>query len=111
MYNKAQRIYEFDGFRLDVNERQLWRDGEPVALYAKAFEMLVVMVENSGRLLTKNDLFSHVWSDQIVEESNLTVNMSAIRKALGERGRISLTGRFDLAAMRNTLQTIYQSIS
>ncbi len=85
MYNKAQRIYEFDGFRLDVNERQLWRDGEPVELYAKAFEMLVVMVENSGRLLTKNDLFTHVWSDQIVEESNLTVNMSAIRKALGER--------------------------
>ena len=85
MYNKAQRIYEFDGFRLDVNERQLSRDGVPVALYAKAFEMLVVMVENRGRLLTKDELFSLVWSDQIVEESNLTVNMSAIRKALGER--------------------------
>lgn len=82
---KTRQIYEFDNFRLDVQERQLWRDGEPVALYAKAFEMLVVLVENRGRLLTKDELFALVWSGQIVEESNLTVNMSAIRKALGER--------------------------
>ncbi|HEY0461393.1 MAG TPA: winged helix-turn-helix domain-containing protein [Pyrinomonadaceae bacterium] len=82
---KTRQIYEFDNFRLDVQERQLWRDGEPVALYAKAFEMLVVLVENRGRLLAKDELFALVWSDQIVEESNLTVNMSAVRKALGER--------------------------
>jgi Tol biopolymer transport system component len=85
MESRIQQIYEFDGFRLNVQERQLWRDGEPVTLYAKAFEMLVVMVENRGRLLTKDELFSLVWFDQIVEESNLTVNISAIRKALGER--------------------------
>ncbi len=87
MNKKSQRIYEFDGFRLDVNERVLSRNGETIALYSKAFEMLVVLVEKRGRLLTKDELFATVWSEQIVEESNLTVNMSAIRKALGEQAR------------------------
>ncbi|HEV8369187.1 MAG TPA: winged helix-turn-helix domain-containing protein [Pyrinomonadaceae bacterium] len=78
-------VYEFDDFRLDPEGRRLFRGGETVPLYGKAFEMLRVLVENRGRLLTKDELFNLVWPDQIVEESNLTVNMSTIRKALGER--------------------------
>lgn len=85
MSQQNQQIYRFDNFRLDVRNRQLLHDGEPVVLPAKAFDMLVVLIENGGRLVGKDDLFSRVWPDQIVEESNLTVQVSAIRKALGDR--------------------------
>ncbi|MCM3869659.1 MAG: winged helix-turn-helix domain-containing protein [Pyrinomonadaceae bacterium] len=85
MPEQTPQIYGFDNFRLDVPNRQLLRDGESVPLPAKAFDMLVVLVENGGRLVGKDELFSRVWPDQIVEESNLTVQVSAIRKALGER--------------------------
>ncbi|HEY2973139.1 MAG TPA: winged helix-turn-helix domain-containing protein [Pyrinomonadaceae bacterium] len=85
MLEEKQQIYAFDNFRLDVRNRELLRDGTPVTLPAKAFDMLVVLIENGGRLIEKEELFSRVWPDQIVEESNLTVQVSAIRKALGER--------------------------
>ena len=84
MLEQKQQLYGFDNFRLDVLNRQLLRDDKPVALAAKAFDMLVVLIENGGRLIGKDELFSRVWPDQIVEESNLTVQVSAIRKALGE---------------------------
>jgi Tol biopolymer transport system component/DNA-binding winged helix-turn-helix (wHTH) protein len=80
-------VYEFENFRLDVAERRLFRDGEPVTLSSKAFDLLLVLVENSGRLVEKEELYQRIWADQIVEESNLTVQMSAIRKALGETRR------------------------
>ena len=85
MLEQKQQIYGFDNFQLDVSDRQLLHDGRPVALPAKAFDMLVVLIENGGRLLEKDELFSRVWPDQIVEESNLAVHVSAIRKALGEK--------------------------
>ncbi|MEO8435635.1 MAG: winged helix-turn-helix domain-containing protein [Pyrinomonadaceae bacterium] len=80
----SHRIYRFHDFELDSLKRQLLRQGQPVTLQPKAFDLLLVLVENSGRLLTKDDLLNLVWPDQIVEESNLTVHMSALRKALGE---------------------------
>jgi DNA-binding winged helix-turn-helix (wHTH) protein len=85
MSGQNRQIYQFDNFRLDAAERLLLRDGQPVALPSKAFDLLVVLVENRGRLVEKETLYQRVWTDQIVEESNLTVQMSAIRKALGER--------------------------
>lgn len=85
MSRQKQQIYEFDNFRLDAAERQLLRDGEIVPLPSKAFDLLLVLVENNGRLVEKEKLYQRVWADQVVEESNLTVQMSAIRKALGER--------------------------
>ena len=85
MLEEKQLIYEFDNFRLDVRNRELLHDGRVVALPAKAFEMLVVLIENRGRLIEKEELFQRVWPDQIVEESNLTVQVSAIRRALGDR--------------------------
>ncbi|HYJ85742.1 MAG TPA: tetratricopeptide repeat protein [Pyrinomonadaceae bacterium] len=85
MSEQKRETYEFDNFLLDLPNRELLRDGIAVALPAKAFDMLVVLIENGGRLVGKDDLFSRVWPDQIVEESNLTVQVSAIRKALGER--------------------------
>ena len=85
MSEQKQQVYEFDNFRLDLLSRKLRRDGSPVALPAKAFDMLVVLVESAGRLVEKDELLTRVWPDQIVEESNLTVHISAIRKVLGER--------------------------
>ncbi|HXI90002.1 MAG TPA: winged helix-turn-helix domain-containing protein, partial [Blastocatellia bacterium] len=82
-----RQVYEFDNFRLDAGERQLSRDGAPITLPSKAFDLLLALVENSGRLVEKGEIYSRVWGDQVVEESNLTVQISAIRKALGERTR------------------------
>jgi DNA-binding response OmpR family regulator len=78
MPEQKQQIYTFDNYRLDVSNRQLLHDGKPLALPAKAFDMLVVLIENGGRLVGKDELFSRVWPDQIVEESNLAVHVSAI---------------------------------
>src|SRR5678815_4335929 len=85
MSEQKQQIFEFDNFRLDLLNRTLLRDRSPVALPAKAFDVLVVLVESAGRLVEKDELFSRVWPDQIVEESNLTVHISAICKVLGDR--------------------------
>lgn len=81
----SPRFYRFDDFEIDALKRQLLRRGQPVTLQPKAFDLLLALVENGGRLLTKDDLLNLVWPDQIVEESNLTVHMSALRKALGEQ--------------------------
>jgi DNA-binding winged helix-turn-helix (wHTH) protein len=82
---QKQTVYEFGDFRLDAAKRQLLHDGQPVQLSSKAFDLLLVLVESEGRLVEKQELYQRVWADQIVEESNLTVHISAIRKALGER--------------------------
>jgi TolB-like protein/DNA-binding winged helix-turn-helix (wHTH) protein/Tfp pilus assembly protein PilF len=85
MPDPKPQIYCFDDFELDVPNRQLRRLGQEIPLPSKAFDMLVALVENGGQLLGKDDLFRRVWPDQVVEESNLTVQVSAIRKALGDR--------------------------
>jgi DNA-binding winged helix-turn-helix (wHTH) protein/TolB-like protein/Tfp pilus assembly protein PilF len=77
-------LYEFASFRLDPAERRLLRDGEPVALTPKCFDLLVVLVESGGHLLEKSDLMARVWPDQFVEEGSLSFNVSELRKALGE---------------------------
>jgi DNA-binding winged helix-turn-helix (wHTH) protein/TolB-like protein/Flp pilus assembly protein TadD len=82
--NKVARFYEFDSFRIDVLKRQLLRDGIAVRLKPKAFETLLVLVQNSGRVLEKNELMEMLWASVFVEESNLTQHISLVRKALGE---------------------------
>jgi DNA-binding winged helix-turn-helix (wHTH) protein len=77
-------VYEFDEFRLDALKRQLTRQGEVVPIYSKAFDLLLALVQNAGRDLTKDELLEKVWPGQILEESNLPVNISAVRRALGE---------------------------
>src|SRR5688572_29452550 len=81
----VQKIYRFDNFTIDPVRRKLQRDEQCVPLPAKAFDLLVVMLENNGRLIEREELFQLLWPGQIVEESNLSVNVSALRKALGER--------------------------
>jgi DNA-binding winged helix-turn-helix (wHTH) protein/TolB-like protein/tetratricopeptide (TPR) repeat protein len=79
-----KHVYEFDSFILDENEKVLRRDGERVLLTPKALELLIVFVSNAGLVLEKEELMEIVWPDTFVEEANLAVNISMLRKALGE---------------------------
>ena len=85
MIGKAIQVYEFGSFRLIPQERQLLREGRQVALTPKAFDLLLVLVEQSGHLVEKEELMKEVWPDSFVEEANLSVKMTALRRALGER--------------------------
>lgn len=79
-----QRVYEFGAFRVDAVRRLLLRDGVPVPLKPKAVETLLVLLENRGRVVTKDELLRALWPDTFVEEGNLTQHISQVRKALGE---------------------------
>src|SRR5688572_12924375 len=78
-------VFEFGPFRVDAVERTLLDGGAKVALTDKVFDLLLVLLENRGRALTKAELMRSLWPDTVVEENNLTVNISVLRKALGER--------------------------
>ena len=80
--------FRFGNFLLDDHERVLLHDGHTVTLTQKAFDLLVVLVRNSGHLITKDELLNEVWPDAVVAEVNLSVNISALRKVLGEDGFI-----------------------
>ena len=81
---EVKRSYEFGPFRLDPEERTLSRNGELVPLTLKAFDTLLVLVENAGHLLPKDELMRRVWPETAVEENNLAQQVSSLRKALGE---------------------------
>ena len=76
--------YDFGRFRLKTAERVLLREGEPVPLTPKVFDILITLVENRGQVVEKDDLMKKVWPTTFVEEGNLTQNVSLLRKALGE---------------------------
>ena len=84
MDKKLDELYEFGPFRLDACERLLLRDGQVVPLTPKAFDVLLALIEQRGRLLEKEALLKAVWPDSFVEEGNLADNISRVRKALGE---------------------------
>jgi DNA-binding winged helix-turn-helix (wHTH) protein len=75
---------EFGRFRVLSRERRLLADGEPVELGARAFDILMVLVEADGSLVTKDELLRLVWPDVVVCPDNLRVQIFALRKALGE---------------------------
>jgi DNA-binding winged helix-turn-helix (wHTH) protein/TolB-like protein/cytochrome c-type biogenesis protein CcmH/NrfG len=78
-------LFEFGEFRLDPAEHLLLRDRKPVSLTPKAFDILQILLQSNGRLLSKEDLMSRIWPNSFVEEANLTVNISALRRVLGDR--------------------------
>ena len=84
MSSRPKHLYEFGPFVLDPAERTLLREGQRVRLRPKVFDMLLVLVENSGRLVEKEELMRAVWPEQFVEEGNLNKNVSMLREALGE---------------------------
>ena len=75
-------ILQFGEFELDRTQRQLRCANQTVALSSKVFDLLVYMVENPGRPLSKKELMDAVWSGSFVEESNLTQSVCVLRKAL-----------------------------
>src|SRR5260370_13946632 len=77
--------YEFGPFRLDPAHRLLTRRRKSIALAPKAFDTLMVLVKHRGKLIEKEELIKAVWPEIMVEEGNLTFNIHALRKALGER--------------------------
>jgi DNA-binding winged helix-turn-helix (wHTH) protein/TolB-like protein len=81
---ESKALYEFGKFRFDPANHLLLSNAVPVSLTPKAFEVLLVLVQNGSRLTTKEELMRKVWPDSFVEEANLTVNISALRKLLGE---------------------------
>ncbi|MFO1351503.1 MAG: winged helix-turn-helix domain-containing protein, partial [Gammaproteobacteria bacterium] len=78
-------VYEFGPFRLDTAQRALLQGDKVVPLWPKALDALLVLVQNSGRILEKDFLLETIWPDSTVEENNLAKAISEIRKALGER--------------------------
>ena len=85
MNRKTKRLYEFDSFLLNPDERIFTKNGEPIQLAPRAFDVLVVLVQNNGSLVEKQDLIHRVWNDSFVEEANIQVQISAIRKALNDK--------------------------
>ena len=84
MSKPTSLLYRFGPFLLNPTEQLLLRDGQPVALKPKLFDLLLILVENSGHVLHKNELIEKIWPNTFVEESNLTVSIFALRKALGD---------------------------
>src|SRR5712691_3953931 len=84
MASLTSNLYTFGEFRLDPQKRVLRRGEEPIALTPKAFEVLVLLIQHSGEIVSKDELMKVVWPDSFVEESNLTQTVFMLRKALGE---------------------------
>jgi Tol biopolymer transport system component/DNA-binding winged helix-turn-helix (wHTH) protein len=77
-------VYEFDRFRLDAGKLMLYCDEVEVSMPPKMVKTLVVLVESSGTIISKDELLERVWSDTIVDESNLSQHLYHLRKVLGE---------------------------
>src|SRR6266567_6519097 len=85
-WNRAasEAMLEFGRFRVLLRQRQLVADGVPIELGTRALDLLLVLLEADGSLVTKDELLSRVWPGIVVAEENLKVQISALRKALGE---------------------------
>ena len=84
MEQQDKRSYIFGSFYLDTSERILRRDGAIVPLTPKAFDTLYLLIENSGRVLEKEEMLKKLWPDSFVEEATLAQNILTLRKSLGE---------------------------
>lgn len=84
--HKNQRRYTFGAFSLDADERRLQCNDKIVPLARKAFDLLLMLLENAGRLCTREQLIEALWPDKIVEEQGLTTRIHAVRQALGDVG-------------------------
>lgn len=86
-------VYKAGEFEVRPDERRLFALGEPVALGARAFDLLLVLIEHRDRVVGKDELMTLVWPGMVVEDSNLTVQVSALRKALGAHAVATVPGR------------------
>ncbi len=84
-------MIELGRFQIDLEMRTLQQDGEPVHLGSRAFDILAVIASAGGRLVTKDELMNAVWPNTVVEENNIQVHLSALRKILGQDRDLILT--------------------
>lgn len=84
MNELPNNLIPFAEFELDTVQRKFFRDGEVIPLHSKAFDLLTFLVQNRGRVVSKDEILDAVWEGSFVEESNLLVQISNLRKALGE---------------------------
>ena len=80
-------IYAFENFELDTKLYELRQDGQACRMEPQVFDMLLYIVENRDRVVTKNDLFDHIWKNRVVTDSALTSRLKAVRATLGDGGR------------------------
>jgi eukaryotic-like serine/threonine-protein kinase len=98
-------IYRFGPFQADLPNRQLSQEGRLIPLTPKVFQTLEVLLRNRDRVIPKHELLSAIWPESHVEESNLTQNISVLRKALGERNALPIKLRFgNLRDSRKSIQ-------
>src|SRR6201984_2847247 len=90
--DEALGAVEFGRFRLLPHRRELYADGVAVELGSRAFDVLMVLTEARGALVTKDEIMARVWPDTVVEENNLVVQISGLRKALAEDRDLIRTG-------------------
>lgn len=90
MSNEFKPLREFGKFRLDVEKKFLWCNDQPVQLPLKAIELLCVLVEHKGMVVTKGEIWQKVWQDSFVEETNLTHNIYLLRKTFKDLGEPNL---------------------
>ena len=76
----------FSDYRLDTDRRELRRGSEPIAMEPQVFDLVVYLVENRDRVVSKDDLFASIWGGRIVSDSTLTSRINAARKAVGDSG-------------------------
>ena len=79
-------VFKFGSFELFPARRLLLKGGRIVKVRSRALDLLVALVENAGRVIAKNELMSVVWSNVVVEDSNLRVHIAALRRLLGDDG-------------------------
>lgn len=84
MSSRSEPVYRFESFQLDPVRRVLTRDGTPVPVTPKALELLIFLVERRGTVVEKEAILHGLWPNTTVEEGNITVNVSLLRRALGE---------------------------
>ena len=83
----ADLRYLFDVFSLDTDRRELRCRDEPVAIEPRAFDLLVYLIANRERVLSKDDLMADVWGGRIVSETALTTCINSVRRAIGDSGK------------------------
>jgi DNA-binding winged helix-turn-helix (wHTH) protein len=83
---QSKHVYEFGNFRLNTAQRVIESAGQSLSLAPKALDVLIVLIENRGRIVEKEDLMRTVWPDTFVEDNNLAFNISVLRKLFGESG-------------------------
>jgi DNA-binding winged helix-turn-helix (wHTH) protein len=79
-------VLKFGSFELSPARRLLAREGRALKIGSRAFDLLIVLVENAGRVISKDELLSRVWGNVIVEDTNLRVHVSFLRRLLGDDG-------------------------